>query len=103
MAKEPVAVSADLTQAKPLADVASLGQPVHAGSPRSPDGRSIAEGTKLGVLVRASKSWQLWRPADLEGAYAYADLRSCTVANEGRVVACIRDGHLIGMLAPAAP
>jgi len=103
MAKEPVVVSADLTQAKPLTDVASLGQPVHAGSPRSPDGRSIAAGTKLGVLVRAGKSWQLWRPADLEGAYAYADLRSCTVANDARAVACIRDGHLIGMLAPAAP
>jgi len=101
MAGEPVLVSADLTQAKPLTEVGSIGQPVHAGSPRSPDGRSIALGTKLGVLVRAAKSWQLWRPADLEGAYAYADLRACTVSNEARAVACVRDGRLVGMLAPS--
>jgi hypothetical protein len=100
MAGEPVLVSADLTQAKPLAEVGAIGQPVHAGSPRSPDGRSIALGTKLGVLVRSAKSWQLWRPADLEGAYAYADMRACTVSNETRAVACVRDGKLVGMLAP---
>ena len=103
MAGEPVVVGADLGQAKPLGEMGSLGQPVHAGSPRSPDGRAIVIGTKLGALVRAGKSWQLWRPADLEGAYAYADLRACTIANDAKALACIRDGHLIGMLAPSAP
>jgi hypothetical protein len=102
MAGEPVVVSADLAQAKPLGEIGSLGLPVHAGSPRSPDGRAIVLGTKLGALVRVGKSWQLWRPADLEGAYAYADLRACTVANDAKALACIRDGHLIGMLAPGA-
>jgi hypothetical protein len=101
MAGEPVAVTPDLSTAKPLGEIGSLGQPVHAGSPRSPDGRSIVMGTKLGALVRAGKTWQLWRPADLEGAYAYADLRGCAVANETRAVACVRDGRLIGMLATA--
>ena len=100
MAGEPVVVSADLAGARPLGEMGSLGQPVHAGSPRSPDGLSIVPGTKLGALVRVGKSWQLWRPADLEGAYAYADLRGCAIANDARAVACIRDGHLIGMVAP---
>jgi hypothetical protein len=100
MAQEPILVSSDLTQVKPLSEVGALGQPVHAGSPRSPDGRSIVIGTKLGALVRAGKSWQLWRPADLEGAYAYADLRGCTISNDARSVACVRDGRLVGMIAP---
>jgi len=100
MAGNPILVSPDLTQAKPLSEVGALGQPVHAGSPRSPDGRSIVVGTKLGALVRAVKSWQLWRPADLEGAYAYADLRGCTISNDARSVACVRDGRLVGMSAP---
>jgi hypothetical protein len=103
MAGEPVAVSADLTSARPLGELGSLGQPVHAGSPRSPDGRSIVIGTKLGALVRTGKTWQLWRPADLEGAYAYSDLRGCTVANEVRALACVRDGRLVGMVASAPP
>jgi hypothetical protein len=103
MAGEPAVVNADLAGVRPLSEVGSLGQPAHAGSPRSPDGRSFAFGTKLGALVRAGKSWQLWRPADLEGAYAYADLRACTAANDARAVACIRDGRIIGMLAPASP
>ena len=100
MAGEPIVVSPDLTQARPISGVGSLGQQVHAGSPRSPDGRSFAQGTKLGVLVRTPKSWQLWRPADLDGAYAYADFRGCTASNDARAVACIRSGRLIGMLAP---
>jgi hypothetical protein len=98
MAGEPMASTPDLTQVKPLAEVGTLGQPVHAGSPRSPDGQSIVMGTKLGALVRAGKSWQLWRPGDLEGAYAYADLRGCTISNDARAVACVRDGRLVGMM-----
>jgi hypothetical protein len=103
MSGEPVVVAPDFTQARPVAGVGSLGQNVHAGSPRSPDGRSFARGTKLGVLVRTPKAWQIWRPADLEGAYAYADLRGCTAANDARAVACVRSGRLIAMVAPAAP
>jgi hypothetical protein len=100
MAGEPMLVPSDLGQVKPLSEVGTMGQPVHAGSPRSPDGQSIVIGTKLGALVRSGKSWQLWRPADLEGAYAYADLRGCAIANDARAVACVRDGRLIGMIAP---
>jgi hypothetical protein len=103
MAGEPVVIAPDFTQARPVGGVGSLGQNVHAGSPRSPDGRSFARGTKLGVLVRGPKAWQMWRPADLEGAYAYADLRGCTAANDARAVACVRSGRLIAMLAPATP
>ena len=33
---------------------------------------------------------------------AYADLRYCTFANDARSVACVRDGHVIVMLVPAA-
>jgi hypothetical protein len=100
MAGEPVVIAPDFTQARPIGGVGSLGQNVHAGSPRSPDGRSFARGTKLGVLVRTPKSWQMWRPADLEGAYAYADLRGCTAANDARAVACVRAGRLVVMTAP---
>jgi hypothetical protein len=103
MGGEPVVIAPDFTQARPVSGVGSLGQNVHAGSPRSPDGRSFARGTKLGVLVRGPKAWQMWRPADLEGAYAYADLRGCTAANDARAVACVRSGRLIAMLAPASP
>jgi hypothetical protein len=100
MGGEPIVIAPDLTQARPVGGVGSLGQNVHAGSPRSPDGRSFARGTKLGVLVRTPKAWQMWRPADLEGAYAYADLRGCTAANDARAVACVRSGRLIAMVAP---
>jgi hypothetical protein len=100
MGGEPIVIAPDFSQARPIAGVGSLGQNVHAGSPRSPDGRSFARGTKLGALVRTPKSWQIWRPADLEGAYAYADLRGCTAANDARAVACVRSGRLIAMLAP---
>jgi hypothetical protein len=103
MGGEPIVVTPDFTQARPVGGVGSLGQNVHAGSPRSPDGRAFARGTKLGVLVRTPKAWQMWRPADLEGAYAYADLHGCTAANDARAVACVRSGRLIAMLAPVAP
>ena len=64
--------------------------------------RSHAEPSSV-FSVRTPKAWQMWRPADLEGAYAYADLRGCTAANDARAVACVRSGRLIAMLAPAAP
>ncbi|MET0594683.1 MAG: hypothetical protein ABW133_18425, partial [Polyangiaceae bacterium] len=100
MAGEPVVIAPDFSQARPIGGVGSLGQNVHAGSPRSPDGRSFARGTKLGVLVRTPKAWQMWRPADLEGAYAYADMRGCTAANDARAVACVRSGRLVVMTGP---
>jgi hypothetical protein len=95
-AGEPLVVSSDLAQAQPLSSW--LQEPAHAGSPRSPDTRAMVFGTKLGALVRTAQGFQLWRPADLEGAYAYADLRACTIADGARAVACVRDGRLIGML-----
>ena len=80
MAGEPVVIGPDF-QARALADVGTLGQPVHAGAPRSPNERATVQATKLGALVHTS-GWQLWRPADLDGPLAYADLRYCTVAND---------------------
>jgi len=50
--------------------------------------------------VRAAQGFQIWRPTDLDGSYAYADLRACTIANGARVVACVRDGRLIVLTAP---
>jgi hypothetical protein len=100
MAGEPVVIAPDFAQARPVSGVGSLGQNVHAGSPRSPDGRSFARGTKIGVLVRTPNAWQMWRPADLEGAYAYADLRGCTASNDARTIACVRSGRVIAMIAP---
>jgi hypothetical protein len=100
VAGEPMLLTPDL-QAKPLLHDASLGQPAHAGSPRSSDGRSFAIGTPLGALVRTAKGYQLWRPADLAGAYAYGNLHGCTAANDARAVACVRDGRVLGMTPPA--
>jgi hypothetical protein len=97
-AGEPVLVSSDLTQVQPLSSW--LSEPAHAGSPRSPDSRAMVFGTRVGALVHGAQGFQLWRPSDLEGAYAYADLRACTIANGARAVACVRDGRLIGLLAP---
>jgi hypothetical protein len=101
MAGEPMLVSPDLLSVKPLSTTALLGQPVHAGSPRSPDGRSFAVGTRLGALVRTLAALQLWRPGDLQGTWAYSDLRFCTASNEARAVACVRDGRVIVMVAPS--
>jgi hypothetical protein len=101
MAGEPVLVAPDFSTVKPLSATAALGQPVHAGSPRSPDGRSFAVGTRLGALVRTPTAFQIWRPADLEGTWAYSDLRFCTASNDARAVACVRDGRVIVMLAPS--
>jgi hypothetical protein len=95
---EPVLILPDLAQVRPLA--AWLPEPAHAGSPRSPDGRAMVFGTKLGALVRGPQGFQIWRPADLDGAYAYADLRACTIANGARAVACVRDGRLVGLVSP---
>jgi hypothetical protein len=100
MAGEPVLVSPDMGSVKPLSPTALLGQPAHAGSPRSPDGRSFAVGTRLGALVRTPTTYQLWRPADLQGTWGYSDLRFCTASNDARAVACVRDGRVIAMLAP---
>jgi hypothetical protein len=101
MAGEPVLVLPDFGSVKPLSATASLGQPVHAGSPRSPDGRSFAIGTRLGVLVRTPTSFQIWRPADLQGPWGYSDLRFCTASNDARAIACVRDGRVIAMLPPS--
>jgi hypothetical protein len=98
VAGEPVLVPSDLAQTQPLASW--LQEPAHAGSPRSPDGHAMVFGTKLGALVRGPQGFQLWRPADLEGAYAYSDLRACAISNGARSIACVRDGRLVGLLAP---
>jgi hypothetical protein len=95
IAGEPMSLLPGAAQARPLASDASMSQPWHLGSAASPDGRALALGTPLGVLVRAGGRWQLLRPADLEGAAAYAELSCCTAGNEGRVVACLRAGRVV--------
>ena len=76
--------ASDLTQVKSLSEVGALGQPVHAGSPRSPDSRSIVVGTKLGALVRAGKIVAALAPRRSRGRVRLRNLRGCTISNDAR-------------------
>ncbi len=73
---------------------AMLGQPVSHGSARSPDGKSFAIPTSMGILVQgagASTKTRLLRGGELEGTYA--EQRDCVVADDGAHVACVRAGR----------
>jgi len=73
---------------------AMLGQPVSHGSARSPDGRSFAIPTSMGILVQsagASAKTRLLRGSDLDGTYA--EQRDCAVSDDGTHVACVRAGR----------
>jgi len=66
-----------------------VGQPTAHGSARSPDGKTFAYATSLGVLVQGAKS-RLLRSTDLDGTYA--EQRDCTVSDDAAHVACVRAG-----------
>jgi hypothetical protein len=88
VAGEPLLISPDLTRATP--SVASLGQPVTLGAPRSPNGKILSVPTSLGILVRGARS-RLLRAKELEGGYL--ELRDCAVSDDGGRVACVRGGR----------
>jgi hypothetical protein len=93
---EPMLVAPDLTLVKRLVPGAPDGGPSassHAGSPRSPDARSIALATRQGVLVHAPSRWETWRAPELEAGAG--SLRACTVSNDAKAVACLRDGTVV--------
>jgi hypothetical protein len=67
-----------------------LGQPTPHGSSRSPDGKTFAVATSLGVLVQGPAKSRLLRAPDLDGTYG--DQRDCTSSDDGTHVACVRAG-----------
>ncbi len=70
---------------------APLGQPTPRGSARSPDGKTFAYATSLGVLAQGTSKARLLKAADLDGTYA--EQRDCTVSDDGAHVACVRAGR----------
>ena len=61
------------------------------GSPRSHGAKTLALAMANGVLVNGahaqSKPWSMVRSPDLE---PYADVRSCTINDDGSRLACVR-------------
>jgi hypothetical protein len=57
------------------------------GSPRSHGAKTLALAMPTGVLVRARDRWSMVRSADLE---PYADVRRCTINDDGSRLACVR-------------
>ncbi|HEY1959623.1 MAG TPA: hypothetical protein VGH28_28635 [Polyangiaceae bacterium] len=69
------------------------------GSARSPDARTFAFATSLGILVQGETKSRLVRATDLDGTYA--EQRGCTVSNDATHVACVRAGKAwVATLAP---
>ncbi len=87
VAGEPLLIS-DMMRATPA--VASLGQAVTFGAPRSPNGRMTVVPTSMGILVRGARA-RLFRAKELEGGYL--ELRDCVVSDDGARVACVRGGR----------
>jgi hypothetical protein len=85
---EPVLISSDLARASGLAT--SLGQPVSAGAPRSPDGKVIIVATGAGLLVQNGPRRRLYRAPQLDGAYG--EQHDCAVTNDGVHAACVHGG-----------
>ncbi|MDP8999644.1 MAG: hypothetical protein M3O46_05980 [Myxococcota bacterium] len=85
---EPVLISSDLTHATLLASF--LGQPVTAGAPRSPDGRTLVVPTGSGLLVATGARARLFRAPEID--HTYGDQRDCTVSNDAARVGCVRAG-----------
>lgn len=88
VAGEPILVSPDFTRATAL--TAPLDQPGPSGSPRSPNGKTLAVPTSQGIVVRGART-RLFRAKELEGGYG--ELRDCTVSDDGTRVACVRGGR----------
>lgn len=69
-----------------------------AGGPKSPNGKSLAHASSLGVLVLGSDGkGALWRSASM--AAGYDQLTGCTVSNGATAVACI-DGSRTRVFLP---
>lgn len=69
---------------------APIGQPSARGSARSPDGKSFAHATSLGILVQGPTKARLLRSTDLDGSYG--EQRDCTTSDDGARIACVRAG-----------
>jgi hypothetical protein len=87
VAGEPILVTAG--HASRL--VAALGQPTPRGSARSPDGKTLAYATSLGILVQGPTKSRLLRATTLDGTYG--EQRDCTASDDGTHVACVRAGR----------
>ena len=55
------------------------------GTVRSPDGQWAAYALGDRVLVRGPAKWETWKPQP------FFTLNACTIANEGKAVACLLD------------
>jgi hypothetical protein len=86
VAGEPILVAQN--RASPLRG--PLGQLTPRGSARSPDGKTIAHASPLGVLVTNVLKSRVMRATDLDGTYA--DERDCTASDDGTRAACVRAG-----------
>jgi hypothetical protein len=86
VAGEPILVASG--RASPLRS--PLGQLTPKGSARSPDGKTFAYSTSLGVLVQGATKSRLLRAAELDGTYG--EQRDCVASDDGARVACVRAG-----------
>lgn len=92
----PLSFAPDFKHALP---VTAFGEALPTrGAPRSPNGRVFALPTVEGVLVRGDKT-RLFRAEEWEGVYA--DLKDCTVSDDGSRVACVKAGRaMVGVWEP---
>jgi len=89
VAREPVVFTSDLKQASAVAKFTTQIGP--HGSPRSPDGETIAIAVATGILVVHADKSRMFRAPELDGGYG--ELRDCTVSNDSARVACVRGGR----------
>ena len=85
---QPVLIKTDPPQASALAAFGDEIPP--PGSPRSHGAKTMALALPNGILVRGRPSpdrWSLVRSSDLE---PYADVRRCTINDDGSRIACVR-------------
>ena len=69
------------------------------GSARSPDGKSLAVATALGVLIAQGDRAELWRVQD--ASWSNPGASDCVVANDAQRAACIVDERARLLLRPA--
>jgi hypothetical protein len=88
VAGQPLLIKNDPPSAVPLLAFTDEIPPL--GSPRSHGTKTFALATPTGILVRGRTSpdkWSMLRSSDLE---PYADVRRCTINDDGSRVACLR-------------
>jgi len=97
---EPILIAADYARASALS--VPLDQQGPPGSPRSPNGKTMAVPTVQGIVVRSGGKSRLYRAKELDGGYA--ELRDCTVSDDAARVACVRGGRaFVGVWETTAP